>query len=353
MKIEKLFPFLIGIGFLLVSFPCKAQQKLSPEIQEMQQSARSYLQQKDYASSIMLLNQAINKAPDNVSLRRDLAYTYFLSGKVKKAEEVISPVIHSEFADEQTFQIAAAIENVLGKSGKAKRILKNGLEKFPQSGLLYNNLGNLYSADQDSRSALAAWEQGISVAPDFGRNYYAAAMTFQAKGKLVWALIYGEIYLNLSENPVQSNEIKKMMIATYQAIFTNGDNDNKLPAFHGKGETQSVGNTFVDCFRQDLLDNASVIRKGLNTETLTMLRTRFLMEWELKYARRFPFTLFSWQNKIVHAGFFDAYNQYLFGAMEDSQAFQLWIKMFSENYGDFQKWKQQNPLQPANYDPHP
>lgn len=334
------------------AFSAQGQQSLTPEVQKMQQNAQRYLQQRDFANSIMLLNQAIRQAPDNVSLRRDLAYTYYVSGKAEKAKEIIEPVVHSEFADEQTFQVAAAIENVLGKYGRAKRVLKKGISKYPHSGLLYNSLGNLYSTSKSDKSALKAWKEGIAADPGFGQNYYGAARMFHANGNYVWALIYGEIYLNLDNDPGRGNQIKKMMIEAYQALLTNG-NDTKLPAFRSDEKNNHAGMTFEQCFQKVLLNNASVVRSGLNTETLIMLRTRFLMEWEWRYARRFPFTLFSWQNKMIHSGYFDAYNQWLFGAINNSQAFQLWVKKYTKNYGNFETWKRQNPLQPASYDPQP
>lgn len=344
---------LLGFG-LVVSLHCEAQQTLPPEVQKMQQTANHYLQQRDFANSIMLLNQAIMQAPDNVSLRRDLAYTYYLSGKAEKAREVISPVINSAFADEQVFQIAAAIENVLGNYGRAKRILKSGIRKYPHSGLLYNNLGNLYSTSKSDQSALATWKEGIKADPGFGQNYYGAARMYYSHGNYVWALVYGEIYLNLDAEPGRSNQIKKMMIDAYQSIFSNSGSSLSLPAFRGKEKGGNNNDlTFEQCFQNVVLENASVIRAGLTTETLTMLRTRFMMDWELKYAHRFPFTLFAWQDKLIHAGYFDAYNQWLFGAVNNTQAFQLWVKKFADNYSGFEKWKQGNPLQPASYDPQP
>ncbi|HET8572475.1 MAG TPA: tetratricopeptide repeat protein [Edaphocola sp.] len=329
-----------------------AQQVLSPEIQRMQQSAQQSLQQKDYANSIMLLNQAIRQAPDNVSLRRDLAYTYYLSGKADEARKIIEPVVQSEFADEQTFQIAAAIENVSGKFGRARRILKDGIRKFPHSGLLYSSMGNLYSMEKSDQSALDAWMTGIRSDPGYGANYYGAARMFNSKGNYVWALIYGEIFLNLDQDPFKGNQIKKMMISAYQAILSEGSAD--LPSFRGdNGQKQGKIVSFEDCYKKVLQDNALAIRSGFNTETLTMLRTRFLMEWQMSYARRFPFTLFTWQGKLIQAGYFDAYNQWLFGAVNNSQAFQLWVKKFADNYGDFEKWDKGHPLQPASYDPQP
>lgn len=352
MKINKCLLILLGIG-LAFSLHCEAQQTLPPEIQKMQQTANHYLQQRDFANSIMLFNQAINQAPDNVSLRRDLAYTYYLSGKAEMARTVISPVLNSVFADEQTFQVAAAIENVLGNYGKAKRILKSGIKKYPHSGLLYNNLGNLYSTSKSDKAAMDAWREGILKDPGFGQNYYGAARMYYSETNYVWALIYGEIYLNLDPDPSRSNQIKKMIIETYQALLSNNGSTAVLPAFRGKSKEETGALTFEKCFQKVLLENASIVRNGLNPETLTMLRTRFLMDWELKYAHRFPFTLFAWQNKLIHTGYFDAYNQWLFGAISNSQAFQLWVKKFSDNYSGYERWVQRNPLQPASYDPQP
>lgn len=348
----KKFWFLLLSLFFTASPWLNAQQALAPEIRQMQQSASQSLQQKDYANSIMLLNQAIRQAPDNVSLRRDLAYTYYLSGKADEARKIIEPVVQSEFADEQTFQIAAAIENVSGKFGKAKRVLKDGIRKFPHSGLLYSSLGNLYSTEKSDKSALEAWRTGIQADPGYGANYYGSARMFNSKGNYVWALIYGEIFLNLDQDPFKGNQIKKMMLSAYQAILSEGSSSD-LPSFRGDGQREKRAATFEDCYKKVLIDNALAIRSGFDTETITMLRTRFLMEWQASYARRFPFTLFSWQDKMLKAGYYDAYNQSLFGAVNNSQAFQLWVKQFSDNYGAFEKWMKGHPLQPASYDPQP
>ena len=74
----------------------------------------------------------------------------------KKAKEIIEPVASSEAADEQTYQVASAIENSLGNTGKAKRLLNEGISKFSNSGLLYNSKGNLLNADKSTKDALEA-----------------------------------------------------------------------------------------------------------------------------------------------------------------------------------------------------
>src|SRR5690606_10714362 len=207
----------IIVSALLLSYiPAKAQSELSPELITMQQNAQESLNRGDYDNAIMMYHQAIRLAPSNVSLRRDLAYTYFLNGSPEKAKSTIDPVLESEAADEQTFQVASAIENVLGNGKKARRILNEGLSKFPNSGILYNSMGNWYLANKRSKQALQSWNEGITGDPALAINYYNASKVYFAEGNSVWALLYGEQFINLEQNTGRTTEIKKLLLDAYR-----------------------------------------------------------------------------------------------------------------------------------------
>jgi len=343
---------LLAFGFcIIIQSYSFAQSNLPIELQKMQENAKVSLGQGDYANSIMLLNQAIRQMPNDVSLRRDLSYTYYLSGKVKKAKEVIDPVVSSEFADELTFQLAAAIEGSLDNYAKSKKILKNGIKKFPHSGLLYNSQGNLYSKNKSDKSAMASWTKGIEKDPTYAQNYSQAAKQYFNDGNAVWAVLYTEIALNLDDNPTRVPEMKKLLAESYQLLFSPGKNE-KLPEFYGSS-SKSNNNSFAAAFRSTILQNATLLSKGFDVETLIMLRTRFLLSWQNNYANQYPFTLFTYQQKLLQNGYFDAYNQWLFGSYSSSQAFSAWVQKHSKLYKDFEVWKKNNPLQPASFDPKP
>ena len=38
---------------------------------------------------------------------------------------------------------------------------------------------------------------------------------------------------------------------------------------------------------------------GINAETLTMIRTRFILDWYTNYATKFPFKLFELQRQLL------------------------------------------------------
>jgi Tfp pilus assembly protein PilF len=352
MNMKKFLSSVFSLLVLHTSY-VGAQEGLSADVLRMQENAHGYLSRGDYPNAIMMFSQAIRLAPSDVSLRRDLSYTYFLSGDAKKAKEIIDPVVNSEAADEQSFQVASAVENVLGNSSRARKIINQGLKKFPNSGLLYNSKGNILSKDKGIRDALEAYNAGIAAEPAYPMNYYNAARLYYEGGNAVWALLYAEIYVNLDPTAQRTIEMKKMMIDAYRKLFSPSK-DERLPGFNAgdsRNAQQILG--FEQLFRNLMSQHSPVISDGLTTENLIMLRTRFMLSWMNNYAGRHPSTLFSYLDRMLHDGVFDAYNQWLFGAADNSQEFALWTKTNSKEYAALDTWRRQHPLQPAVYDPKP
>jgi len=340
-----------------ISIASAQYTSLPEEARQTYQSASEALSNGEFANAIMLYAQAIRIAPDNVMLRRDLAYTYFLSGNKQKALEIIEPVVNSDMADEQTYQVASAIEAALGNSNKASRLINTGLKKFPQSGILYNAKGNLaMNEKKGGKNAIDAWQEGISADPAYHGNYYSAAKYYQANGMPVWAALYAEIYVNLDLHSPKSIEMKKLITDAYQQLFAP-ENIGGLPEFNNNSgkqpATSSSQRSFSGAYKATMLHNSIVISGGLMTERLIMLRTRFILDWNRNYTDQYFFTLFSYHDKLLRTGNFDAYNQWLFGAADNSQQFGIWIKANQETYARFEQWQKDNPYMPAVSDPKP
>lgn len=328
-----------------------AQDFNANDAAKIQENARNAMQRGDYSNAILMFNQAIRLEPNEVSLRRDLAYTYYLSGDAAKGKSIIDEVINTDFADEQTFQIAAAIENKLGNSKKANAILNNGLKKFPQSALLYFNRGNQFLADQKEKNALENFQKGIASDPSFASNYLALAKLIE-KTQPVWAIMYYETFINLEPFTKRTNEAKSGLLGAYKLYFQQ--NNTGLPSFGGKGKVaKKDDHPFVDMYDQLVNKSVTAITNGVSTETLTMLRTRIILEWKANYSINNPYTLFTYQDKLLSAGYFDAYNQWLFGAIDNSTTYATWKQSNLKLFTDFEKWINYHPLKPASYDPKP
>ena len=68
---------------------------------------------------------------------------------------------------------------------------------------------------------------------------------------------------------------------------------------------------------------------------ITANRSRFILEWFDKYAAKFPFKLFDYQRQLLQEGIFNAYNQWLFGTVENLAAYDTWTKAHDEEYKNF------------------
>ncbi len=202
---------------------------------------------------------------------------------------------------------------------------KKGLKKFPKSGPLYSEYGELLWAKKDY-DAIKLWEKGIEVAPSFAGNYYNAALYYYYTKDKIWTLIYGEIFVNMEYLTERATEMKKLLLQAYkEKLFNNIDN----------GKEQGKSNPFATAVLQTFNQQASLVNKGINTETLNMIRTRFILDWNKNYAAKFPYKLFDYHQQLIREGMFEAYNQWLFGAVESLSAFDQWTKTNAEAYTKF------------------
>ena len=105
-----------------------------------------------------------------------------------------------------------------------------------------------------------------------------------------------------------------------------------------KGEEKNKSE-FAKAFLQSMSKQSSLANKGITTETLTMIRTRFILDWYQNNATKFPLRLFDYQQQLLKAGMFEAYNQWLFGASENLAAYDAWSKTHADQYEAFNQFQ--------------
>jgi hypothetical protein len=66
-----------------------------------------------------------------------------------------------------------------------------------------------------------------------------------------------------------------------------------------------------------------------------MIRTRFILDWFQNHASKYPFRLFDYHQQLIREGMFEAYNQWLFGTVENLPAYDNWTKTHAEAYTKF------------------
>ncbi|HEY2721492.1 MAG TPA: hypothetical protein VGI82_07195, partial [Chitinophagaceae bacterium] len=171
------------------------------------------------------------------------------------------------------------------------------------------------------------WEKGIRVDPSCSGNYYNAALFYFYTKDKVWSLIYGEIFVNMESLSERGASMKQLLLQGYkEKLFA----DANMMAGQEKNKNE-FSRAFLDCMSKQ----SSVAVRGLNTETLTMIRTRFILEWFDKFASKFPYKLFDYERQLIQDGLFPAYNEWLFGTVENLAAYDSWTKDHDEEYKNF------------------
>ena len=290
--------------------------------------AKSFMQQQDYSNAVLVLQACLEKEPDNLQYGKDLALCYFFKKDIKKAEQTIEPILDRNDADDQCYQIAGFIYKEKESLKDCERMYRKGIKRFPSSGALYNDLGELLWAQQDY-SAIKQWEKGIETDPAFSRNYFNASKYYYFTTDKVWSILYGEIFLNIEPSGTATPEIKNILFEGYKKLFAEAD---LTKANDGKNE-------FVTAFLQTMNKQSMLAAGGINTESLVMIRSRFILDWFNDYGSKFPFRLFDQQRQLLQDGLFDAYNQWIFTASQNLPAYQNWITANAPDYNEFTRFQ--------------
>jgi tetratricopeptide (TPR) repeat protein len=310
---------LFVVSYCLICFIGAAQQKDSLHL-----IAKQYMRNGDYANAVIVLTNALKKNPDNLEIQKDLTFTYYLQKNYSSAVESGRKLIARKDADEQCYQILGMALKAVDEKKEADKMYKQGIKKFPSSGELYNEYGEMLLVKQDPE-AIRFWEKGIEVDPNYSSNYYNASKFYYYTYDKVWSLIYGEIFINLESYSKRTPEIKSLLVDGYKKFFT----DLKAP------KSSTGKNPFTAAYISVMNDQTAVMSLGVTPESMSILRSKFILEWFEKYNDKYPYRLFEYQRQLLKEGMFDAYNQWAFGASLGLPSFQTWTTQHADEYNRF------------------
>ena len=316
------------VAFFILSLFLSAQFSNAQSATELQERARSFMQQSDFNNASLLLKRASIADPNNLEITKDLALSFYFQKEYDKGLDVIKLVLDKEESDDQCFQIAGNLYRQLEQTKECEKLFKKGIKKFPKSGALYNEFGELLWA-QKNNEAIRQWEKGIESDPNYSKNYYNACKYYQITEDKVWSILYGEIFVNMEPLSNRSPEIKSILLESYKKMFTDSD---------VKKESTESGK-YTAAFVQTIQKQSLPAATEFNAEILTMIRTRFLLDWSNDYAAKYPSRLFDYQRQLTQEGMFEAYNQWLFGTVQNLAAYQSWVTNHSVEYNEFTRFQ--------------
>lgn len=314
---------IIALSLFLFS----GQLLYAQSVAELKANAATFMRQGDHENAILILNRAQQMEPDNFGVLQDLAFNYYFSKNNAKALEMLTPLLDRPEANDQSFQIAGNIYKIQRNFKDADKLYRKGLKRFPDSGALYNDYGTLLWANNDLKNAITQFEAGIQADPNYAENYLNAAFYYAEKGNVVWPMLYGEMFVNMNPNSSEAPGVKQMLINAYKKFFTEVNT--------GKWSDKE-NSAFGKLVLKTLEKQSSITAMGLDAETLTMIRTRFILDWyNDKNNNSFPFRLFDMQQQMLRDGMFQAYNQWMFGPTQNLEQYKAWVDANKDSYDKY------------------
>lgn len=321
--------FLLFSGLLIAGAPVFSQQQSTAE---MYTTAKNFMRQGDYDNATLVFNRLLEQDPNNTDALKDFAYLSFIKRDYSKCIEISKGLVERPDADVQSYQILGMGYKAIAENKECAKMYKKALLKFPNSGVIYNDYGELFAADKNLPEAIQMWEAGIKADPNNNSNYYNATMYYATTGNLFWALIYGEIFVNIESYTQRTADIKAILWDGYKKLYIS---TNFSKYFTDKK------NVFEKTFFETLGKSAVLASDGVTPENICAMRTRFILDWyTAKNNEKFPFRLFENQQYLLKEGMFDAYNQWIFGLANNPSVYQVWIDTHDKEAAAFKEFQQ-------------
>lgn len=306
-----------------------------------------------YEEALVLLNEAHKLDPESYNYPYEIGYTYYMQKEYTKALDEFKEIIKYRNATDQCFQMLGNVYDILGDSENALKSYDDGLKLFPKSGRLYLEKGNVYWLKKEYEKALPFYEQGIEADPKFPSNYYRATRIYCSSTEEVWGMIYGEIFMNLERNSERTAEISKLLFDTYKSeIKFTGKNSMSVSFCQTMTinvddlkDTSKFKLPFCMIY-EPTLSIAVAFEKKIDINSLDRIRQSFVENYfAMGRNKTHPNSLFDYQDKILKAGHFEAYNHWLL-MKGDEKGFDKWESKNKDKYDDFVKWFTDNKLKP-------
>jgi len=303
--------------------------------------------------SIEMLKESQKLDPDTYNYPYETAYAYYLKKDNIKAIKELEKVLKYKENNDQCYTLLGNIWDMEGQPEKAIEIYNQGLEKFPNSGRLYFEKGNVLEVLKKYDDALDTWEQGIGVNPSYPSNYHTASIYYcKYSTEKVWGILYGELFANIERGSKKTEEISKLLYDTYKSAITikseteAGVSFSKAAQIPVSDKSENVKIPFSIPYELTMVlaITSETKEKELGIKSFNNIRTAFIQEWFDKNRNtEYPNILFDWQKKLIDLGYFESYNYWLLMKGNEDE-FEEWYNQNSEKFDKFIDWFSSNPM---------
>jgi tetratricopeptide (TPR) repeat protein len=299
--------------------------------------------------AILLLEEAKKLDPEHSIYDYEKAYAYYIKNDIKTSLKIFKTVVKYKDTGDQSYQMLGNLFDIDGQPDQALKTYAKGLKKFPASGRLYLETGNVYFNQKKYGEALPLYEKGIQVEPLYPSNYYRATLIYCSSSEVVWGMIYGEIFLNLERNSKRTTEISNLLFNSYKNHIEFKPDTTRIS--FSKTNVISVESIkrgkmpFGSFVYEPLLSMALPGETGIDINSLDRIRTRFVENYFVQnFSKDHRNILFEYQKRIQEWGHLEAYNHWVLMS-GDADGFAQWKGQNGDKWENFLTWFKENRLE--------
>lgn len=299
-----------------------------------------------FDDGIKLFEKAKLLDSSNIIYPYEIAYAFYLKKDYKEAIRICEPLRKHIDAEDEVFRLLGNCYDYSGEQTKALEMYNAGLEKFPESGKLYNESGVCYLNMSKIENAITSFESGVRVAPNYPSTYYNLAKIYYNTEDEIWALLYAETFINLERNTERTEELSKLLYDTYLKGIVIKDEKNGTISFCRNPDLNSKKLLMFEVnFEMGYTVALAVSEvKSLSLTSVSKIRQIFFKLWyEKDFDDKYSIGLFDYLKDLYDKGYGKAYDYYCMGRGDVPFAAD-WIQKNEKQYKDFEKYYVKNKL---------
>jgi tetratricopeptide (TPR) repeat protein len=316
------------------------------------------MKKQNYKGAIESFNDAVDLDSSKPTYQYQLGLAHFYAKNYSTTIAVMKGLI-KKFApgEDRYYQIMGQSYQEIRKPRKAYAVFLEGLKKFPKSGGLNNELGKIEYRHKNMNLALQYWENGIAANPEYPSNYYNAAKAYSRTDEKIWAIIYGEIFMNLEVTSGRTYEISRIIYECYEQSIYIKNAKNKYVFFSSiplnlteseQRDTTILHNNLEFAYSAIGRRCLSEFKTDFNIINLIMFRKKFIDVWYQKnYPLDYAMSILAYHRTLLSNEHFEAYNYWLL-SRGNEEAFNEWFAKNKSKYDKFLKFMNENPLDMSN-----
>jgi tetratricopeptide (TPR) repeat protein len=298
-------------------------------VESIRKQATALAQQERISDAIRVLDEGLQQYPNNLEILKDEAFISYLGRDFQRSLQIGKSITERDDADAQSFQILGLTYKAIADYKEGDKMYKSAIKKFPKSGVLYSEYGDMLAQYDNKKGAIVQWEKGIEADPNYSGNYYYAAK-YYADANIFWCTIYAEIFINIESLTKRTAEIKDLLLFDYKKLLARKTDLENL---------QSNGTAFEKAVAAALIKSMDGSANEVTPEMITAFRSRFVLNWNNSKAAEYPYRLFDFHLQLLREGIFDAYNQWLFGPIINKDHYDNWVYTHDTEMRDFTQFQ--------------